>query len=644
MPQKTDLYTILISYANKHHSPVINIDHFVEFLEKFAKWNASDRPEWTKWTVGANAKIWSEIHELVNSGKCALETDGRNPGRVVMLDFYSDLLKRIYENVDSTAEIPFPDEKTLGIVIPREQIRTMQISDLEDYMKSPQQSDLPILEIKFPNDYGSALFLAAHFPMRVLEAAILKIRSYMRSHNNKDYYLSRLNSQLAGKGAMLKDFMNQIEVRPMECITHIEAAEEFICLVWPYFGTQIKLELEKKSELLSLDVAVLQSIFFIEFFVGYCRSRANLEKARDQALMEVVAKLSTPPYYHTIQDILAFTDSRGRLLANQYKQEDMEKLITGRTAITGGALMDEAGEDALPELLIFRNTSGEQVFIPKDKVFPVVSKFVEEARVQVRQSISTRWFQRLKDYQHEPAMDYDRDFERMLEKYAGQIVPMLMCFIKDKKIFLVQEELERAVGGFKESVRIYDPSGKVFPMSNLLLLNRKKLLADTKLLLPFWYTIPVIVSLMAFFKKLGRKKPAKKAKPGSAETLETPPFAENQSSGQTLKGVAKTYLDDHVPEGHTLETYLEEMESRWRKILSEDARAQMVKDIRLTIKKKMNAIIDAWGIRQITAHTIDDMADSIVQELPSLQDLDSKDAIHSYVSLYLSFLLKNSKK
>jgi hypothetical protein len=48
-------------------------------------------------------------------------------------------------------------------------------------------------------------------------------------------------------------------------------------------------------------------------------------------------------------------------------------------------------------------------------------------------------------------------------------------------------------------------------------------------------------------------------------------------------------------------------------------------------------------VQQITANTISDIADTIIQETPALQELDTKDAVHSYVSLYLSFLLKNPK-
>ncbi|GHU84452.1 hypothetical protein FACS189473_1880 [Spirochaetia bacterium] len=640
MPQKTDLYTIMLSYANKHHSPVINIDHFVEFLEKFAKRNVSDRPEWAKWVVGANVKVWTEVKDLVNSGKCKFETGINTPSRVVILNFYSEVLKQVYENIDSNAEFPFPNEKSLGLTIPKEQLRSMAVADLEDYMKLPQKTEMPVLQIKFPDNCGNALVLAPHLPMRILEVSILKVRNYMRAHNNKEYYLSRLNSKLPDKGPILKDFMNQIEIRPMECISHIEAAEEFVCLFWPYFGAQLKteLELENKNELPGTDMAALQAIYFIEFFVGYYRTIANQEKAKELALAEVAAGLSAPPHYFTMTDMLGFTDSQGKLLADHYEKDDLKEFLQDKTSLSAAA----GAENVLPELLMFHNNNGEQIFIYKDRVYPVVSKLVEDARIWVRQNVSTRWFEMLRGYQTEPAMEYDRDFERLLDHASAQMVPLLMCFMKDRKLYLVQTEIELSLMGFKESVRIYDTSGKPFPLSTLLLINRKELLTATKLRLPFWYTIPFFFSIMAFFKKLGKKKPAKKPKP--AAQAGTSPSGETVSAEQALHDAAQKYLNEHISEGHTIESHLAEMEGRWRKILSEEDRGQMVRDIRGTIKTKMRKMIEFWGVRQINANIIGDIAGNIIQETPPIQDLDTGDAVHAYVSLYLSFLLKNPKK
>jgi hypothetical protein len=179
------------------------------------------------------------------------------------------------------------------------------------------------------------------------------------------------------------------------------------------------------------------------------------------------------------------------------------------------------------------------------------------------------------------------------------------------------------------------------PLSALLQIDRKDLLTQTKLKLPFWYSIPFIFSIMAFFKRLGKKKPKEKTK---AARRTTPPSGESVSAEEALKNAAQIFLDSNIPEGHTIESHLAAMEGRWRKILSDEERRLLVKDIRDAIKQKMRKILEFWSVRQINAHTISDIADNIIQETPALQDLDTDDGVHAYVSTYLSYLLKSSKK
>jgi hypothetical protein len=40
-------------------------------------------------------------------------------------------------------------------------------------------------------------------------------------------------------------------------------------------------------------------------------------------------------------------------------------------------------------------------------------------------------------------------------------------------------------------------------MGTLLMINRKDLLTDTRILLPFWYSIPALTLIISFFKRLG---------------------------------------------------------------------------------------------------------------------------------------------
>ncbi|GHV40476.1 hypothetical protein AGMMS49546_14440 [Spirochaetia bacterium] len=640
-----DLYTLLMSYAHKHRSPRINIAEFVKTLTELANWKADVQPEWRDWTVGVRPKVLAGIGELVNSGKCSLEMEGKIPVRILLLNFYPELLKTAYENPDGRAAgLPFPNQKSMGVRIPQDQLRVMDILALEEYMKSPQETELPILDIRFPDSYGNALILAPQLPQGILEVSMLKVQRYMQNSTNKDFYISRLKSQLAGKEIILRNTMDRLEEQPGDCIDQIKAAGEFACLFWPTFANQIRLELAenalKNNGLSPLEQAAQQAVYFIQFFVGYYYSKANRDREREAALTELAANLTKPPYYFTMMDILDFKDSHSRLLANRYKQEDLDAFIRDKTAFPTAE--GEAAE-ALPEMFMFSNISFEQIFIRTDKIFLVVAKFVEEARIKVRKNIEERWLSILQEYQSEPAMENDQEFDRLLDRCTRQLTPMLMCFLRDKKLSLIRDEMEITSEGSKDRIRLYNDSGKMSPLTTLLRLNRKDLLAKLKSRLPFWYTNPVLFRIIVFFKNL-RKSKRHKSHSGSAEKSAAFPAAERSSSPQTLAGIAQTYLRDNIPDGYTLESYLHEMEDRWRKVVSRDSRDQMVKDVQDTIKKKMRSIIDVWGVRQPNANTIGDIADSIIHETQAIQDLDGTNAVRSYVSIYISSLLKNWKK
>ncbi|MDR1947778.1 MAG: hypothetical protein LBQ38_00115, partial [Spirochaetaceae bacterium] len=122
MAQRTDLYSILMNYADKHHSPYIHIDTFIEFLEKYAGRHAEEWPEWKKWTIDTNVKFWGELSHLTEEGKCVL-LDGDQEGQIYLAEFYAEMVRQTYNSPDEAASMPFPNEHSLQITIPADQVR-----------------------------------------------------------------------------------------------------------------------------------------------------------------------------------------------------------------------------------------------------------------------------------------------------------------------------------------------------------------------------------------------------------------------------------------------------------------------------------------------------------------------------------------
>ena len=179
-------------YADKNHSPYIEVDTFLVFLKKYAERYAGERPEWKKWTTDVPEKFWGELSHLVDDGKCRRVTDEaavddnpsgevppdsaslhdvsshERPGRIFMVDFYSELLRQAYSSPDNSAEFPFPDEKSLGFSIPPEQIREIVVAEgLPAYLEDPQETALPVIKLIFEHA-APALALADLIPRQLM--------------------------------------------------------------------------------------------------------------------------------------------------------------------------------------------------------------------------------------------------------------------------------------------------------------------------------------------------------------------------------------------------------------------------------------------------------------------------------------------
>jgi hypothetical protein len=308
----------------------------------------------------------------------------------------------------------------------------------------------------------------------------------------------------------------------------------------------------------------------------------------------------------------------------------------------------ESVNKELPALLIFYSEKGdkekgEQLFIFKDKVFPLCAKLLADVRPQVQKAILIRWQEILRDFHREDAMDQDQAFEKLVESCVYQFAPTIGILIRDKRFYLINAESERARGLSSEASMIFSNNGTLLPLSTLLLLKRKALLADARLLLPFWYSIPILTAIIVFFKNLNM---------GTAKTKSTRKYSNSaaEEAGQTevadrvqrqaLQSAAREYKSSVVPMGYTLDTYLEELESRWRRLLDKESKQKLVENVQSLIRDKLR-----WALRQrkhqrITQKTFASIADTIMLQSPTLEQLDTREAVHLYIQLYIIKLIE----
>jgi hypothetical protein len=638
MAQTTDLYPILRAYANKNNSPYIDIETFIYFLETYSKRKASEQPEWAKWTQDTGVKFWSEMAGLVESEKCVLMADTPE-GRIYMPFYYADLLVEAYRSIDDSADMPFPSEETLRITMPENQVRICNVgSDLAPFFEkdkdSPDQQDSqpPIIKLLFPDGSGSALVLAPMIPRRLMEMALLKIRHYLRSHGNKEYALHKLGPQLQGREKQLRAILDQLLIRPLDCLNAMESFGDFVWLFWAYFCSLVKNDIKKKKETLTEDIAAIQAVYIIEVCNSFFKARAVKEREREIAFRSLEMRLEKPPCYFTLEEITKFTNDKGVLLTSLYSPEELETYIKKRTT--------ESKDKELPEWLILQGKKGERWYIKKEKLLSLCAKLLIDTRPLIKQGITKRWMKLIRNFQKEAAMEKDLDFDRLLAAYTARINPVLTALLADQKLFFVYEETERTQGVIPPSSRIFK-GGKLIPMNLLYVIRRKDILTDAKILLPFWYSVPFLAAIIAFFKNLRKKKGQKKPAGGDMELEE-----ESGSEGNDARDIQNAARDMEarmVPQGQTLDSYLAELETRWSRLLDKQARQNLVDDVNALVRDNLRQTIRIRKKKQISPENLSEMATALINRTPALRELSGQDSLHLYLELYMVKLLLTFK-
>jgi hemolysin-activating ACP:hemolysin acyltransferase len=624
MAQSVDLYSILYSYSRKNESPAVDVESFIGFLQKYAQRVSAERPEWAGWATDTGPLVWRELNQLQENGKVTLVN--KESGQHIFMNlYYAEQVREAYRNPDNDADMPFPDETFLNISIPQDQLKPLDISvDLPAFLKEPQKTALPIIKLVFPDNHGEALALASMIPFDILETSLIKVRNFLLKHGNREYIQHKLAPQLIGKEDHLRELMDQVMTRPLNCINDMKDGREAAFYFWAYFCNQMRRDLTSKKDLLADEYGALQAVYLIEVCSSFFKARAAKAKEIELALKNFELEMEKPPYYFSREAIAKFKDNKGIPLLGRYTQEGLDAYIKKR-------ISEAPTPEELPELFYFRTDDGASWLVKKSKFLPLCGRLFAETRPVVIKVISKRWKKLLLNFMREPAMEEDREFENLVLRYVEEYAPVLIALLQDQRLYLVYEELQRSGKGVPESSKLFHKN-ELLPLRVLLFIKRKELLSDVKLLLPFWYTIPLISHIIAFFQNLGRKK-KKRAQ------NEDEPSASPQIDGirKELQNAARESEAHLVPDGHTLDSYLEELSQRWGKLLNKQAKDNLVEDVNALVRDKLRHLLHFQ--KNINRDTIDKMTGSIMDSSTGLRKINEQNYLFLYVKLYLVKLL-----
>ena len=178
--------------------------------------------------------------------------------------------------------------------------------------------------------------------------------------------------------------------------------------------------------------------------------------------------------------------------------------------------------------------------------------------------------------------------------------------------------------------------GQLVPYSSLYMIKRKEMLGKIMLDLPFWYSMPILTAIIAFFKRLLKRRTEIKLVQDNDEAI-TP---EERNRAEEIRAAAEELEMTIVPPGYSLDTYLEELESRWSKLIDKKARENLIADVKSLIRDHLRANLKLQKKFQLTRKTVSQMAESAIVRSPSLSNLSDRDSLMHYSELYLLKLLQ----
>ncbi|MBQ9495366.1 MAG: hypothetical protein IJR50_06990 [Treponema sp.] len=622
MAATANLSILLRSYANKQGSAFINRRDFCDYMKRYAERHVEENADLVRYLGNPEDMVVAELEKLEKQHLVALLEQSADKHVIVVLSYYAAKFAQRYKEISFNAAVLFPSLTDLPKQLPIDAIEKRTLADL--FAKQDLKS-LKLLCIQLQNDTPSILFPEC-VPIHILtDAALAKIRTMLKKEEYHDYFYKKLRNANPGKEITSKTFFEQFITRPETALQAMETSGDSFYF-WNQLCHFIRKDFEKIKDSTLEDTNLLQSIAVSEQHLMLVKNKMQQERQKNGALKNLEESLDKPPYFYSMNSILKFTNQKGVQLYGQYSDNDLKNFLEALTT------KSEGGQ--LPRLLVFKVKSGTRYFIYKTKVFPLVVRLCNEAHDTIKNNLTDEWFKVLQAYEKRPEMHDKQKFEEMLKAYVEKISPVLHALLNANFLTLLDIELQSSIEG--GDFKLFS-NGRLLPYTELLMLDNAAILANAKILLPFWYLIPIVSQIIGFFRRKPKKQQAQEEKTADDMTKKSlRPVTKHDAIVQA----AKTLESHYVPENSTIDRELDSYEKQWNKLITKDAHAQLTEDVNALIRDYMRKVIRTISAQTFTVERVESLARSLVKN-PNMQKITDQNALYMYVQLYILRLVGN---
>jgi len=635
MPQEIDVYHLLKTFAARNKMYVMQYLAFSQAIQRQAKSYDQSIPLYRDLSLHPDGVLIPRLFQLAREKRISLQAVENRIDLVMLPEAFTEVLYAEYRRMEENPDIPFPDEHSLKLSIPPEWIQAVSVeSDLPALVALEGDKPVPIYRFLFPEGLKPLVVLSVAVGDKLLEYAGLKIRNYLRKGSNKDFIQQRLASAFSGKDRQLKDAMTAVLIRPFDALQEMrQGSGDFSYSFWAYLTSAIRKDLSGKGDPGPDDMAAYQASYIIDVFNNHYKGKAQVEQEKDTAFKTLSMLLHKPPYLFAVDDIVDFRDSQGRPLLGKYSREELEQWLRSRTT--------EAAEGVLPELLLFGVGQVKGKLIAKDTLLPYLFKALREARVVIKPLITYDWHKILADFGSSQSMDDDAAFVKELDARLAAQSPILTGILSTDLPALVYQEFRGVKDAPSELDRCF--GGGTSARSDVLLdLDRKSLLTDVRVLLPFWYSVPILSWIVSLFARGAKRRSVRRGRATIEPQLEASGSSANRTPNARaaeFSQMARAAEKKMLPPGQSLEEHLRSLSARWNTLLDPVAKANLTEDINSLVRDFMRATLRSMRPSSFTPERIETMAATLADR-PNLLRIRNHTALEEYIRLYIIKLLK----
>ena len=185
-------------------------------------------------------------------------------------------------------------------------------------------------------------------------------------------------------------------------------------------------------------------------------------------------------------------------------------------------------------------------------------------------------------------------------------------------------------------------------------------MTDAKILLPVWYTIPILSWIIALFtgKHKNRVKTVKKDSKNTQQqkanktvqqkgeatiSIYEEHKSQSNSSGkkEELKRMASEIEKLIVPPDSTLDSELTSYLNEWNHLLDKTAKKNLVEDVNSLIRDYLRKILRTSSPNSFTLERIKELSYTLAKT-PALQKIKDQENLQVYIQLYMLRLIKKA--